>query len=143
MLNRKLRRITLKMFGGDIDIVAYKSIEDDSVEAFLVKETDSSPVYPNGLTSSNEIPPIVETLPESSCSFEDVLFNNKGPLICSSTSDEMPPASKRIECTIPKYKIIVTYSSGSFLTNCINLKLNLTLDFSINCIFVFLKRLSA
>ena len=59
MLNWKLRRITFNMFGEDIDIVAYKSIDDVSVEAFLVKDTDSPPVYPNSLTSSNEIPPIV------------------------------------------------------------------------------------
>ena len=72
-------------------MVAYKSIEDDSVEAFLVKETDSPPVYPNGLTSSNEIPPIVEKLLESSSFFEDVIFNNQGPLICRSTTAENAP----------------------------------------------------
>ena len=54
------------MFGEDIDfniqtLVAYKA-DDDSVEAFLVKETDSPPDYPNGLSSPDEIPPIVETL---------------------------------------------------------------------------------
>ena len=104
------------IFGEDIDIVTY----NDSVEAFLVKEKDSPPVYPNGITSSNEIPQIVETLLESSSSSEDILST----LICSSSnlfqpSFEMPPASKRIECIIPKYKVRVTYSS-SFFTDCTN-----------------------
>ena len=35
------------IFGEDTKIVTY----DHSVEAFFVKETDSPPVYPNGLTS--------------------------------------------------------------------------------------------
>ena len=77
------------MFGEDIDfnvqtLVAYKA-DDDSVEAFLVKETDSPPDYPNGLSSPDEIPPIVETLLESLSSSEEIL------LISSSTSVEMPP----------------------------------------------------
>ena len=85
-----------------------------------MKEKDSPPVYPNGITSSNEIPQIVETLLESSSSSEDILST----LIYSSSnffqpSFEMPPASKRIECIIPKYKVRVTYS-GSFFTDCTN-----------------------
>lgn len=58
------------LFGEDIEptvqtLVAYKA-DDDSVEAVLTKEIDSPPDYPNGLSSSNETPPIVEALPESS-----------------------------------------------------------------------------
>ena len=68
------------MFGEDIDIVAYKTIDDDGVEAFLVKETDAPPAYPNGLTSSNEIPPIIETLLESSSSLEDLHSTTKKDL---------------------------------------------------------------
>ena len=96
------------MFGEYIDIVAYKSIDDDCVEAFLVKETNSPPVYPNGLTSSNEIPPMVETLLESSSFFEDVLFNNKGPLICSSTSAEMPSASKPLNTKSQLFTVVAS-----------------------------------
>ena len=69
------------MFGEDIDfnvqtLVAYKA-DDDSVEAFLVKETDSPPDYPNGLSSPDEIPPIVETLLESLSSSEEILLNSE------------------------------------------------------------------
>ena len=83
------------MFGEDIDfnvqtLVAYKA-DDDSVEAFLVKETDSPPVYPKGLSSPDEIPPIFETLLESLSSLEEILLNSEVHLICSSTSVEMPP----------------------------------------------------
>ena len=83
------------MFGEDIDfnvqtLVAYKA-DDDSVEAFLVKETDSPPDYPNGLSSPDEIPPIVETLLENLSSSEEILLNSEVHLISSSTSVEMPP----------------------------------------------------
>ena len=79
------------IFGEDIVIVTC----NDSVEAFLGKETDSLPIYPNGLTSSNEIPPIVETLLESSPSSiaKDHLF------VADLTSAEMPSASKRMRHT--------------------------------------------
>ena len=49
------------------------------LRAVEVKETDSPPDYPNGLSSPDEIPLIVETL------------NSEVHLICSSTSVEMPP----------------------------------------------------
>ena len=84
------------IFGEDIVIVTC----NDSVEAFLGKETDSLPIYPNGLTSSNEIPPIVETLLESSPSSEDILSTAKDPaFVAYITSAEMPPASKRMRHT--------------------------------------------
>ena len=81
------------MFGEDIDfnvqtLVAYKA-DDDSVEAFLVKKTDSPPDYPNSLSSpDDEIPPIVETLLESLYSSEEILLNSEVHLICSSTQFE-------------------------------------------------------